>query len=165
LKKEFWFVPPSGMLLKAAIEKVGYYSEEVLIEDYNFFVRLLLFFKVKYCDYPCIIYRERRQRSHVVKEWDKNNGERYFYERVISNVNAWKLTKRKPVKILLERKINQYMKSLAIYNSPSFFRSVWYLFKRQYFKIPLKLFLIKFSKAAGLLPKTNMEFPEYNSWI
>jgi len=101
----------------------------------------------------------------VVKEWDKNNGEKYFYERIISNVNAWKLTERKPVKILLEGKINQYLKSLAIYNSPSFFKAVLYLLKKQYFKISLKLFFIKISKSIGLLPKTNMEFPEYNSWL
>jgi len=164
LKKEFWFVPPACMLLKSAIVKTGYYNEEVLLEDYNFFVRFLLFYKVKFCSYPCIIYRERKGKSQIVKQWEKNNGERYFYDRIISNVSAWRLAKISIVKSLLEKKIYQYLKCLAVYNSSLFYKSVWVLLRNNYLKIPMKFFFIKSAKSLGILPKSEIVY-EDSSWF
>src|SRR5207244_2122722 len=57
ITREFGFITPTGMIRRSAYDKIGMYDERVLIEDYNFFLRLVACYKVKYCDYPCIIYR------------------------------------------------------------------------------------------------------------
>ncbi|MGI8952803.1 MAG: glycosyltransferase family 2 protein [Chitinophagaceae bacterium] len=144
----FRFVAPTALINRNVYKKVGMYDERVLIEDYNFFVRLLARFKIKFCNYPCIIYRIKTDEnaSPVFTEAKKNNYERYFHDRILSNSEALKFISDKKVKLVLIQKINQYLKSLAAQNSRYFWKMVFYLYKKGYLKISFKLFIIKLAK-------------------
>ncbi|CAN5733849.1 hypothetical protein BH10BAC2_BH10BAC2_16360 [soil metagenome] len=154
--RRFWFITPTSLIRTAAYAKTGLYDERILIEDYNFFLRLVACYKVKYCSYPCIIYRVKTNGTQIFKEWEKNNYERYFYERILSNLQGLEFIKQKDLRSEIKRKITQYLKCLAIYNSPSFFKALWFLLGKGYFSIPPKLVLIKLAKSTGLLPKVEI---------
>lgn len=133
------FCTPSALIRTDVYKKVGLYDERVLLEDYNFWLRVFGVYKAIYCDYPCIIYRIKKQ-SVVYSEWMKNEQERYYYDRIISNFQALHFTQNKRVKTHLKMKISQYMKSLAATNSASFRLLFKYLIRRGYFQLPYKAF-------------------------
>lgn len=132
------FATPSALIRMSVYEKAGFYDERVLLEDYNFWLRVLALFKVKYCDYPCLIYRVK-QHSDIYSTWTENNKERYYYDRVISNFQALHFISDKKVKNHLKSKIDQYLKSLAAYGSSKFSGLCFFLLRNGYFNLPWKL--------------------------
>ncbi len=133
------FVTPATMVKRSVYSITGLYDERLLIEDYDFWLRLFTYFKAKFCDYPGIIYR-RKKESAVFDEWWKNNNERYYNDRIYSNAGALTFIKgQKKLKKHLSNKINQYLKALEANRSPYVPRLLIYLIKRGYFRIPLKV--------------------------
>jgi hypothetical protein len=120
----------------------------VLFEDYNFWLRVFALFKVKYCAYPCLIYRIKQQ-SAVYNSWTQNNKERYYYDRVLSNFQALSYTNNEKVRTHLQQKISQYLKALSAADSACFTQLFKYLLKHGYYKLPYKTLVKK--KAGKLL--------------
>ncbi len=79
------FVTPTGMIRTSVYKTIGFYDERILFEDYNFWVRLFARYKAKYCEYPCIVYRIKKT-SPVLNEWMGNNAERYYHDRILTNL-------------------------------------------------------------------------------
>jgi hypothetical protein len=137
IHRRFHFATPSGLIRKAVYQKVGMYDERVLIEDYNFWLRLFACFKAKYCSYPCLIYRKKRQ-SEIFDRWNANNNERYFRDRIISNFEGLKFIDDLEVRKFLKSKISQYLKSLYVYKSKHAKEMTLFLLKNGYYNIPVK---------------------------
>ncbi len=156
VKRSFWFNTPTTLIRTSVYAKIGLYDERVLIEDYNFFIRLVACYKVKYCDYPCIQYRLKKQ-SGIFNQWKKNNYERYFYDRILSNFQALKFIKRNKERTYIKEKITQYLKCLALYNSRYFLKVSFYLIRNRYLKIPPKLFLIKSAIVLGFMRASSIK--------
>lgn len=161
IERQFGFAAPSVTIRKSVYDKIGLYNEDILIEDYNFFLRVVACYKLKYCPYPCILYRKKRE-SPIFNKWSDNNFDRYFFDRIISNHQAMAFIKDKVAASYLNEKISQYLKCLAVYNSPSFFKIASYLLKRGYFKIPPKFIAIKLAKMFGLMPESKIDITSIN---
>lgn len=134
VKREFKFITPTSLIRKSVYKNVGMYDERVLIEDYNFFLRLVSCYKVKYCNYPCLFYRKKDTESVIFNRWNENNGERYYYDRILSNLGGLRLIENKQCRRFLKNKITQYLKRLAINNSALFYSSLGFLLKHGYVK-------------------------------
>jgi glycosyltransferase involved in cell wall biosynthesis len=141
--RTFGFVTPTTLIRTAVYQTTGLYNENILIEDYDFFLRLIACFKVAYCAYPGIIYRLKKESSAIFKKVRDNNHERYFCDRIQSNVNALKFINQSEVKSILNNKINQHLKSLAIHNSKFFYKMLFFVFRNGFFKVKPRIILIK----------------------
>jgi glycosyltransferase involved in cell wall biosynthesis len=137
INRRFLFATPSGLIRKSVYEKVGMYDERVLIEDYNFWLRLFACYKVKYCSYPCLIYRKKKH-SEIFDKWNANNNERYYRDRIISNFEGLRLIKNPEVRSFLKSKISQYLKSLYVYKSKHAQEMTIFLLKKGYYSIPIR---------------------------
>jgi glycosyltransferase involved in cell wall biosynthesis len=144
------FATPSALIRMSVYAQSGLYDERVLLEDYNFWLRVLSLFKIKYCDYPCLIYRIKQQ-SAIYSAWTENNKERYYYDRVLSNFQALSYTKNEKVKKHLKQKITQYLKALSAADSVLFADLFKYLLKKGYYKLPYKTIVKR--KALNLFAK------------
>jgi glycosyltransferase involved in cell wall biosynthesis len=136
------FATPSCLIRKSVYNRTGLYDERVLIEDYNFWLRLMACYKVKYCDYPCLVYRIKNYWG-VHDELMKNNRERYYRDRILSNQQALKFVQDKKVKLHLKLKIEQYLKTLAVHNSHSFKHTLLFLLRNGYLYLSFRLFWFK----------------------
>lgn len=132
------FATPVALIRMSTYKTCGLYDERVLIEDYNFWLRFFACFKACVCDYPSLIYRVK-QHSGIFNEWNKNNKERYYHDRILSNHDALKFINNPSVKNYLHNKINQYLNALSINQSPFTRRLIWYLIRNGYYKIPSKI--------------------------
>jgi glycosyltransferase involved in cell wall biosynthesis len=132
------FSTPSSLIRKRVYDKIGLYDERVLIEDYNFWLRLMACYKVKYSEYPCLVYRIKKF-SAVHNELMQNNRQRYYRDRILSNEQAMKYIKDARVRRELRRKIEQYLKMIALHNNDLFRVMFFYLLKSGYLCIPLKI--------------------------
>ena len=137
------FATPSALIRKDIYKKTGMYDERVLIEDYNFWIRVFACYKVRFCDYPCIIYRIKK-RSMIWDKWNENNKELYYHDRILSNFQALKFIKNKRVTHHLKKKISQYLKALAVNRSKYLLKLMYYLLKHGYLRIPYKIVLSTF---------------------
>lgn len=139
--KKFGFATPTSLIRMSAYAVTGLYDERVLYEDYNFWLRMFACFKACYCDYPCIVYRVKRE-SAIYNEWRSNNSERYYRDRILSNLQALDYIKgHNSVKSFLRKKINQYLKALDAGKSTYVKELVPYLLKRGYYTIPAKIYM------------------------
>jgi glycosyltransferase involved in cell wall biosynthesis len=143
INREFGFVAPTALIRRSVFDKIGYFDERVIIEDYNFFLRLVAVYKVKCSPYPCLIYRVKKDGSKIFNEWYKNNRERYYYDRVLSNAGVIKFLEEKSAKQLVVTKTNQYLKSLAATGSAYFGKAVVELLKTGFTDFSPKLITIK----------------------
>ncbi|MBG9377148.1 glycosyltransferase [Panacibacter sp. DH6] len=135
------FATPTSLIRMSAYAVTGLYDERVLYEDYNFWLRMFACFKACYCDYPCILYRVKKQ-SAVYDQWRKNNSERYYRDRILSNLQALHYIKgHNSVKTFLRKKISQYLKALDAGKSAYLHELVPYLLKRGYYKIPPRIYM------------------------
>ena len=141
--RHFGFITPGTIVRRNVYDVIGFYDERVLIEDYNFFIRVVAKFKVIFCSYPCLIYRVKEKKSEIFKEWSKNNYERYFYDRIISNIEALKYIEPEHLRKYLKKKIGQYVKCLAVYNSALFLKTIFFLFTRGNFSYHPYVIIIK----------------------
>lgn len=133
---------PSSLIRKSVYFKVGLYDERILFEDYNFWLRLFTIYKAKFCSYPCLIYRKKKD-SGVLAEWFANNRERYYHDRIISNLTVLPKSFDPELRMYLQRKNNQYFKSLAASNSNYFFKLFFYHLFKIHSDIPFKALIIK----------------------
>jgi glycosyltransferase involved in cell wall biosynthesis len=136
------FATPSTLIRRSVYDKIGLYEERILIEDYNLWLRLFACFKVKYCDYPCLIYRVKKE-SGIWNRWGANKNERYFHDRIISNHDALKFIDNEKVRKFLESKISQYLKSLAYNKSRYTKKLIKLLVQNGYYKIPAKVLVLE----------------------
>jgi hypothetical protein len=144
LKKEISFATPTILLRTSVFEDVGLFDTRVLIEDFNFFLRLLAVYKVKYTTYPCIVYRRKMYTKSPIHELVKaNNRELFFKDRIISNQQAIKFTKDKTIKRILKNNISKSLKHLAINNSKYYLKMLLFLICKSHFVIPLRSLAIK----------------------
>ena len=134
------FATPSALIRMSIYAQAGLYDERVLYEDYNFWLRVLALYKIKYCNYPCLIYRIKQQ-SAIYNSWVENNKERYYYDRVLSNSQALSYTRNKKVRMHLQQKISQYLKALSATDSALFTDLFKYLLKNGYYKLPYRSFI------------------------
>lgn len=141
------FATPSALLRMSVYARAGLYDERVLLEDYNFWLRVLALYKIKYCDYPCMIYRIKQQ-SAIYDAWTANNKERYYYDRVLSNFQALSYTRNEKVRRHLRQKISQYLKALSAADSSYFSTLFRYLLGNGYYRLPYKTY---FAHNAGKL--------------
>lgn len=139
---QFRFTTPSMLVRKSVYDKVGLYNEKVMIEDYDFFIRLFAVYKVKYCAYPTIKYRVKKQ-STIHEKMTDNNSELYCRDRIYSNHEAMPFIKDKKIKLYLKNKISFYLQTMANAKSKYFPQMFFYLLVRGYFGITAKTFLIK----------------------
>ncbi len=135
---EFGFATPVALIRKSVYEKTGLYDERVLYEDYNFWLRLFAISKAKYCNYPCLMYRLKR-KSAIFDEWNKNNKERYYRDRILSNLQGIHFTTNKRVRHYLSSKIRQYLKALSANRSFYLKDIIVYLLLHGFIQIPLKV--------------------------
>ena len=143
------FVTPSSLIRRSVYDKGGLYDERVLIEDYNFWLRLMACYKVKYCDYPCLVYRIK-QYSSIHNQINASNRERYCRDRILSNQQALKFIKDAEVRRQLKWKIAQYLKTLSAYNANSLNEILLFLLRKGYLYLCMKIFLIRlFSRVRG----------------
>jgi glycosyltransferase involved in cell wall biosynthesis len=143
----FRFATPTALIRVSAYQKTGLYDERVLIEDYNFFLRLFALYKIKYCDYPCLKYRVKKY-SGIHSKMSENHSERYYRDRILSNDLGLKYVKDKQVKRFLIQKNTLYLKKLADYDSQYFPEMFRYLFARGYFGVILETTTFKLKKIA-----------------
>lgn len=136
------FVTPSALIRRSVYAKAGMYDERVIFEDYNFWLRLMACFKVKYCDYPCLIYREK-SASPVYDLVRNNNQERYFRDRVLSNLQALDYIRVKTIRQHLIKKTEQYLKSLAVHNAGSLDELLPFLLRNGSVYLALKTWLLR----------------------
>jgi glycosyltransferase involved in cell wall biosynthesis len=135
---ELKFATPGCLIRTALYGKAGLYDERVLLEDYNFWLRALACTKAKYCSYPCLVYMVR-QASPLFKTWTQNNNERYHRDRILSNQQAIKYINDKDVILHLKKKNSQYLKSLSQHKSAYTKELVFFLLKKGYWNIPLRV--------------------------
>jgi glycosyltransferase involved in cell wall biosynthesis len=136
------YATPSTLIRRSVYDKVGYYNERVLLEDYNFQVRLMACYKVKYCEYPCIKYRWKlKSGSKIWEQLYDNKSERYYNDRILSNYQALKFIRDREIKEYLQKKITQYLKALTSLKSKYSRGVIIYLFRKGYFKIPVKVLI------------------------
>jgi glycosyltransferase involved in cell wall biosynthesis len=148
IRRQFNLLSACTMIRTGCYEQVGYYDERVLIEDYNFFIRLLAKYKVVYCDYAAIIYRIKYKNVSPVFELANRNGrERYYLERIISNNGAYRYLLKAEDKTYIRNKNIQYLKTLAINNSGMFWKAVFLSFCNGHITIPPKVFFLKLKAA------------------
>jgi len=139
LTKEIYFATPVMMLRTSVFSKVGMFDTRVLIEDYNFFVRLMAVYKVKYCTYPCVIYRQKIKIKSTIHELvASNNSELFYRDRIISNYEALKFITSKTVKQIFKNKINKALRNLAYNNSQYYYKMLFFLLTNFYFHIPVR---------------------------
>jgi hypothetical protein len=144
LKKEITFATPTMLLRTNVFEEVGLFDTRVLIEDFNFFLRLLAVYKVKYTTYPCIVYRRKVYTKSTIHELVKaNNKELFFKDRIISNQQAIKFTRDKNIRRILKNNIRKALKNLAINNSKYYFKMLLFLICRFHFIVPLQSLAVK----------------------
>ncbi len=144
LKKEITFATPTMLLRTNVFEEVGLFDIRVLIEDFNFFLRLLAIYKVKYTTYPCIVYRQKLYTKSTIHELVKaNNKELFFRDRIISNQQAFRFTKDKTIIRILEYNIRKALKHLAINDSKYYFKMLLFLICKFHFIMPLQSLAIK----------------------
>lgn len=129
------FATPSALIRAAVFNRIGLYDERVLIEDYNFWIRLFAVFKAAYCPYPSLRYRVKAG-SGIWDQWMANNRERYYYDRILSNYQALRYVKSPGVRGHLHRKICQYLKALSRSKSPYSKKIYWFLLAKGYVRIP-----------------------------
>jgi glycosyltransferase involved in cell wall biosynthesis len=134
------FATPSALIRKSVYERVGLYEERILIEDYNFWLRVFACYKVNCCDYPCLAYRVKKE-SQIWDKWAANKNERYYHDRIISNFDALKFITNDKVKKQLQSKISQYLKTLSANQSNYTKPLITVLLKNGYYKIPAKVLL------------------------
>ena len=138
------FATPASMIRMSVYQAIGLYDERLLLEDYDFWLRLFTRYKAKYCDYPSIIYRIKKQ-SAVFDNWWKNNNERYYYDRILTNHKILpSIKKNKKLTEHLCSKITQYLKALEAHHSAYVPKLMVYLLKQGYFRIPIKVVLSNF---------------------
>lgn len=138
------FATPTSLIRMSVYDSIGFYDERMLLEDYDFWIRLFARYKAKYCDYPSIIYRVKKQ-SAVFDDWRKNNNERYYYDRILSNFKVLPYIKENvKLKEHLQNKISQYLKALEACRSKYVPELIKYLLKHGYFRIPIKVVLSNF---------------------
>lgn len=142
LLKGLSFATPGCLLRTGLYKKTGLYDERILIEDYNFWLRAFASTKVKYCDYPGLIYRKKEQ-SDIFDKWALNGRERYYRDRILSNIQALPYTKNKKVLAYLREKNTQYLKALSSQKSKYLRELLPFLIKKGYLRIPVKV-AIKF---------------------
>jgi hypothetical protein len=120
------------------------FDTRVLIEDFNFFLRLLAVYKVKFTTYPCIIYRQKIYTKSAIHELVKaNNKELFFRDRIISNQQAIEFTQDKTIRKILKYNIRKALKNLAINNSKYYFQMLLFLICKFHFIIPLRSLAIR----------------------
>lgn len=127
------FATPSSLIRRKVYSVVGRYDERILIEDYNFWLRFMALYKVKYCPYPCLRYRIKKE-SLIWNKWWENKKERYYYDRILSNLQGLKVIKDKVVRSFLKKKVVQYSKALAVNNSTYSNKSIFHLISCGYFQ-------------------------------
>jgi len=136
------FATPSSLIRMSVYQRTGLYDERVLIEDYNFWLRVMACYKVKYCDYPCLVYRIK-EHPGIHEQLMKNNRERYHRDRILSNQQALKFINDSEVKVYLKGKMEQYLKSLAVHNASSLNEVLLFLLSKGYLYLPAKIFSLK----------------------
>ncbi len=136
------FATPSSLIRRSVYDKVGLYDERVLIEDYNFWLRLMACYKVKYCDYPCLVYRIK-QYSSIHNQINANNRERYCRDRILSNQQALRFIRDAEVRRQLKRKIVQYLKTLSAHNASSLNEILLFLLRKGYLYLCMKIFFAR----------------------
>lgn len=135
------FATPTSLIRMSVYQSIGFYDERMLLEDYDFWLRLFARYKAKYCDYPSIIYRVKKH-SAVFDDWRKNNNERYYYDRILSNFKVLSYIKDNvKLKEHLQNKISQYLKALEASRSVYAPKMIKHLLKHGYFRIPVKVIL------------------------
>jgi len=139
---QFRFTTPSMMVRKSVYDKVGLYNEKVMIEDYDFFIRLFAVYKVKYCTSQTIKYRVKKF-SGIHTQMTGNTSELYCRDRIYSNHAALPFIKDEKIKQYLKGKINFYLQTMATSGSKYFYKMFLYLLLRGYFGMAAKSFLIK----------------------
>jgi len=135
---ELKFCTPSSLIRTAIYAKTGPYDPRVLYEDYNFWLRAFALFKVKYCDYPCLLYRVKAT-SPIIEAWKVNKSERYLRDRVLSNHQALSYINDNKVKVFLKKKITQYLKALSANKSGYVKELISFLLKKGYWNIPARV--------------------------
>lgn len=141
--RDFGFTTPTSLIRRTVFDRIGFYDERVLIEDYNLFLRLVACFKVKYCTYPCILYRIKKKPSRIFEKWEEHNRERYYHDRILSNSRALKFINSKNASRYLKKKIVQYLKSLAINDSKYFYPLFIMQLANGNFMLPYKAVYVK----------------------
>ncbi len=141
LNKQLVFATPSSLIRTSVYKKIGCYDERMLYEDYNFWLRLFACYKVKFCEYPCLVYRIKTV-SPIFEQWTKNNKERYYSDRILSNHQGLKFIDDARIKTKLKNKISQYLKMLAAHRSSYYPGLIQYLMRKGYFRIPPKTIFI-----------------------
>ncbi len=137
---ELKFCTPSSLIRTAIYAKTGPYDPRVLYEDYNFWLRAFAVAKVKYCDYPSLVYRVKKT-SPIIEAWKVNKSERYYRDRVLSNHQALYYIKDAKVKGFLKKKIAQYLKSLSANKSGFIKELIPFLIKKGYWHIPTRVWI------------------------
>jgi len=138
--RELKFCTPSSLIRTAIYAKTGPYDPRVLYEDYNFWLRAFAVAKVKYCDYPGLVYRVKKT-SPIIEAWKVNNNERYYRDRILSNHQALGYIKEPKVRTQLKKKISQYLKALATNKSRYLNEMVFFLVKNGYWNIPKRVLI------------------------
>jgi len=150
ITRNFRFATPVSLVRLAVYKKTGLYDEGVLIEDFNFFIRLFALYKVKYCEYHCLKYRVKKH-SNIHSHMSENHSERYYHDRILSIHRGLKYTSDKKARKFYYQKIDQYLKSLAIGNSRYFPGMFRYLLLRGYFVAPYKAAIVSAKKRVRAL--------------
>ena len=139
LNKEVSFATPTLLLSKSVFDKTGLFDTRVLIEDYNFLLRLLAIYKVKYCAYPCLIYRQKVSTQSIIHQhMAQNNAERHYHDRIISNHQALAFVKHASVRATLINNITKALRNLAYSNSQYYFKMLFFLLFNGYWHIPVR---------------------------
>jgi len=138
LKKIISIPAPSIMFRRNVFETIGNFDERVSIEDVEMWVRLLPYFKVKYCDYVGVQYRTR-YNTKLTTEQELNKNIQYHFDRVHIYFNLFKLItqlhKFLHLKAFINKKINYHLLQSMQHQSPHFKGLVIMLIKNGYTNI------------------------------
>lgn len=149
LEEKFSIPAPTVMFRKSVFFKVGLYDERLYAEDFGMWMKILPFYKIKYCEYTTIQYRIK-ENTPINDQLKIIENETYHRDRTYIYTDLIKVMRDLQIPVLLQQKIrnkiNFHVKQLA-FNKSKFTKSViiW-LLKNGYYKLPYKsifLFLIK----------------------
>ncbi|MDB5193817.1 MAG: glycosyltransferase [Segetibacter sp.] len=134
----FFMAAPTLLFRRNVFDKVGTYDSRLWAEDYDMWMRILPWHKVKYCKYVGVKYRVKDVVSTNVS-YQRELKELYHKDRIIIYhrlITALKDTEKfADIRKAAIKKINYHLLNLKELNSPYFLKMFKFLCARSFFDI------------------------------
>jgi glycosyltransferase involved in cell wall biosynthesis len=164
--RKFFIPAPTVLLRKKIFDEVGLYDERLVTEDYAMWLRILPFYKIRYCNYKGVEYRMIDKTIAYNAQQMRSVVEDYHRDRIFSYVKTADLIKNESrydmIKKDMMRKINFHLIRLKLARSKHFKEALLFALSKNLYGLSFtRLFKIQVKQIFFGLKEDPLPMGEY----